>query len=81
MNSNNNKVARCQNCGALATTEICEYCKGASGIDKKFIKLEYPIAECKETNVTFKNVVEPIILGSGFILVAVLSIICTMQVI
>lgn len=60
---NNNKITHCQNCGAPATTEVCRYCKGASGIDKEFIKLEYPVLECDETNIIYHYIIGYTLLG------------------
>lgn len=59
----NKKIIKCQNCGAPTTKEICEYCKGVTGIDKNGIELEYPIIECRETNINKISVNRPLFIA------------------
>lgn len=56
----------CSNCGAPVTTEICPYCKCATGIDTMDADMEYPVIECKEANLNFWNVVFPMIFALMF---------------
>ena len=72
---NNNKLTSCQNCGAPATTEVCNYCKGVTGIDKKYIKLEYPILECKETNFILNKIIGKLISGILLILLGAFTLV------
>lgn len=65
MRKQNNKN-HCSNCGAPVTTEICPYCKCATGIDTMYADMEYPVIECKEANVNFWNVVFPMIFAVMF---------------
>ncbi len=56
----------CSNCGAPTTSEICPYCKASTGIETMEANMEYPVIECKEGNITFWNVVFPMIFAFSF---------------
>lgn len=63
---NNKEAAFCSNCGAPTTSEICPYCRAQTGIETITANMEYPVIECKEANVTFWNVVFPMIFAVSF---------------
>ena len=48
-------LTHCKNCGAPATSDICQYCKSSTGLQDK-LGLEYPIIECKEVNINSDTV-------------------------
>ena len=56
----------CPNCGAPLTTEICPYCKNATGLNTREADMEYPVIECKEANISFWNVGFPMIFAVSF---------------
>ena len=60
---NKTKKIRCHNCGAPTTSEICPYCKSATGIITDKANFEYPVIECKEGNIDYLNVVLPLLVS------------------
>ena len=63
----NNKVeAKCPNCGAPISTEICPYCQSITGLDTQNANMEYPVIECKETTISFWTTVFPAIFAVSF---------------
>ena len=57
---------KCLNCGAPVISEICPYCNSMTGLDTGNATMEYPVIDCKEANITFWNVVFPMIFAIGF---------------
>lgn len=53
------KAINCKNCGAPVTSEICPYCGSLTGLVTATANMDYPVLECKETNINFWNVVFP----------------------
>ncbi len=66
MNDENRVASFCSNCGAPTTSEICPYCKASTGIETNVANMEYPVIECKEGNITFWNVIFPMIFAFSF---------------
>lgn len=66
MKTNINNVTHCANCGAPATTEICPYCHVATGLNSQQADMEYPVINCKESNINFWNVGFPMIFAVAF---------------
>ena len=65
-NIDNDNVKHCVNCGAPATSEICPYCRCATGLDTWKSDMEYPVIDCKEANISFWTFVFPMIFAVSF---------------
>lgn len=63
---NDNRVHRCPNCGAVAVSEICQYCGALTGLSTDDSDMMYPSMKVKAAHFTFWNSIFPCIFAVSF---------------
>ena len=59
-------VMHCPNCGAPVTSEVCQFCGAATGLDTASADMMYDSIDVKEAHLNFWNVIFPSMFAAAF---------------